>query len=86
MLLPKHAKGKGGGGWRSTTSARLPAYKTVVTYLNRSRLIYVVAVLGFLMLWRSISGRTAHGMDRFVAVHSPLSLSWPARDGSNSHA
>jgi hypothetical protein len=66
MLLPKHAKGKGSGGWKAAATSRIPALKTVVTFLTRSRVIYLVVVLVFLMLWRTISGRASHGIDRFV--------------------
>lgn len=84
MLLPKHAKGKGGGGggWKAAATSRIPPLKTVVTFLTRSRVIYLVVVLVFLMLWRTISGRASHGIDRFVPTSRTASRVLKA----NTHA
>lgn len=62
MLLPKHKDG--GGGWKAAASSRLPTRKSVVSFLTRTRLIYVLIAGLLLLFWRAVSSR--HGMDRSV--------------------
>ncbi|KAL2269147.1 hypothetical protein VTJ83DRAFT_3993 [Remersonia thermophila] len=71
MLLPKY-----GVSWKTARSS-LPATRTIRSWLTRSRLLVLLAIVGLILLWRGIKS-SALGMQRFYCwgpAKSPMQMS-----------